>query len=76
MVRHASLFFLQCMEHRFHMIKCCEFRKADFIFEDGVGIFDMICQILCAVGIGTDRDDLTAEVFIQLQDLSGWLCIG
>ena len=64
------------MEHRFHMIKCCDFRKADFIFEDGIGIFDMISQILCAVGIGTDCNDFATKVFVQLQYLSGWLCIG
>ena len=53
------------MEDRFHVFKGTEVFKTQ-VFEYLLRFFDMKTEVLLAVGIGTDRDDLAAKLLIHL----------
>ena len=55
------------------MVKCAELLKTEFFMEDLDGIMHMIRKETGGVGVGSDRQDLSTEVFIQSPDIAARL---
>ncbi len=60
----AFSFLLKRVSDWFHGIECMEVLKAH-CFEFGFDFFDMIAYVLLGVGVASDSDDRSSELFIE-----------
>ena len=66
---------LQSVEYRVPVPECGDPRKAKLLFQNGIGIPNVVCQEFRPVGIGAYGTDLSAKIFVQPQNVSARLHI-